>query len=111
MIEETISEIKKLVLKSDNVSIKKYLEQKEQIAHFRNKLANLVSAISEYDSFRKPVVIFIDELDRCKPDYSLLLLERMKHLLNIEGIVFILSIDRNQLENSIKTVYGRSYGS
>ena len=35
-----------------------------------------------------PLVIIIDELDRCRPDYAVELLERVKHVLRVEGVVF-----------------------
>lgn len=53
-----------------------------------------------------PIVFIIDELDRCNPTYALELLEKIKHFFSVEGIVFILSMNRRQLENSIKNIYG-----
>ena len=35
------------------------------------------------------LVIFIDELDRCKPTYAIKLLERIKHYFNQEKITFV----------------------
>ncbi len=32
----------------------------------------------------------LNELDRCKPDYAMELLERVKHLYNVSGMIFIL---------------------
>ena len=52
------------------------------------------------------LVFFVDELDRCRPTFAIQLLERVKHLFDIENIVFILSIDKKQIEASIKAVYG-----
>ena len=54
----------------------------------------------------KPFVIFIDELDRCRPPYAIELLERVKHLFGVRGLIFVLSIDREQLGESIKSQYG-----
>ncbi len=54
----------------------------------------------------KKVFFFIDELDRCKPLFSINLLERIKHFLDIPNFVFIFSMDMSQLNPSIKKVYG-----
>jgi hypothetical protein len=52
------------------------------------------------------LVFFIDELDRCRPTFAIELLERVKHLFDIPNIVFVLSIDKHQLEASTAAVYG-----
>ncbi|EIF6296136.1 hypothetical protein LFJ66_000884 [Clostridium perfringens] len=59
----------------------------------------------------KKIIIFIDELDRCKPTYSIEILETIKHLFNLENYVFITSLDKEQLSYSIKTVYGQDMDS
>jgi hypothetical protein len=58
-----------------------------------------------------PVVIFVDELDRCRPQYAIAVLERIKHLLSLPGIIFVLGIDRSQLANGIRGAYGESFDS
>ena len=55
----------------------------------------------------KPIVFIIDELDRCKPDFALELLEQVKHLFSVKGITFLLVTNREQLEESIKSKYGQ----
>lgn len=54
----------------------------------------------------KPIVFIIDELDRCRPDFALELLEQVKHLFSVEGITFLLVTNRVQLEQSIIAKYG-----
>lgn len=53
-----------------------------------------------------PIVIIIDELDRCRPDYAVKTLEVLKHFFDVSGFVFVLAIDEKQLENSVKNLYG-----
>jgi hypothetical protein len=62
--------------------------------------------LAEGSTNKPPLVFLIDELDRCRPDFSILLLERVKHIFSVEGIVFILAMDRTQLEQSAKSLYG-----
>lgn len=54
----------------------------------------------------KPVVIIIDELDRCRPDYAVKTLEALKHFFDVPGFVFVLAFDEQQLKNSVKTLFG-----
>lgn len=50
--------------------------------------------------------IFIDDLDRCKPEFSIATLECIKHFFNIKNIIYILSIDLEQLGAIVSKVYG-----
>ena len=52
------------------------------------------------------LIIIIDELDRCRPDYALSVLEIIKHFFNIKGIHFILGVNLSGLENSVRARYG-----
>lgn len=54
---------------------------------------------------QKPIVLLIDELDRCNPDYAVRLLERIKHLFSVDGYVFIFASSRNPLRQIIKHYY------
>lgn len=55
----------------------------------------------------KTVVIIVDELDRCLPTYSIKVLERLHHIFNeLDNVVVIVSMDKSQLEHSIKAIYG-----
>lgn len=49
-------------------------------------------------------VIFIDELDRCKPTYAVKLLERIKHYFNNDKIIFVFSTNLEELQSSVKCV-------
>lgn len=83
-------------------AIENYESQKYSLKEFRELLEKFVDEISE----KKPLIFIIDELDRCNPYYAVKVLERIKHLFNIPNIVFVLSIDKEQLSNSIRGYYG-----
>ncbi|MCO6561331.1 MAG: hypothetical protein J6574_09610, partial [Gilliamella sp.] len=53
------------------------------------------------------LVIFIDELDRCRPNFAIEVLEKAKHLFNVDNIIFVLATDKTQLGHSIRAVYGQ----
>ena len=52
------------------------------------------------------MIFIVDELDRCRPDYAVEVLEKIKHFFSVKGVVFVLSIDKEQLGNSIRGYYG-----
>lgn len=82
-------------------------ERLDSHADEKAALVNFKAKLSEYSSSQEnPVVVFVDELDRCRPDYAVHLVERIKHLFDVRNLVFVLLINRRQLEQSIKGVYG-----
>lgn len=81
-----------------------YKKAKNSIEKFKKELEKI--SAKNYEDTHKPIVIFIDELDRCRPDFAICLLERIKHFFNLPNIIFILGIDKEALSNSIKVVYG-----
>lgn len=57
------------------------------------------------------LVIFIDELDRCRPSYALEMLERIKHYFDDDRIIFIVSVNKEQLIHTISNYYGNGFDS
>ena len=50
----------------------------------------------------KTIVLLVDELDRCIPEYAIKVLERLHHIFyGLENVVVIMAIDRKQLEHSV----------
>lgn len=82
--------------------IDEYLHRKDNIIEFKKSLSKFVADTTD----DKPLVFIIDELDRCRPNYAVSLLEQIKHFFSVPNIVFVLSIDKKQLEYAIKGVYG-----
>lgn len=82
--------------------IKEHNKKKDTIKDFKEKLEEYVSSVSP----NKPLIFIIDELDRCRPDYAVEVLENVKHLFSIKGITFVLSIDKAHLASSIRGYYG-----
>jgi hypothetical protein len=54
----------------------------------------------------RPVILIIDELDRCRPTFAVAMLERIKHFFGVPGLVFLLAVDLQQLEAGTRKVYG-----
>ncbi|MEI7143203.1 P-loop NTPase fold protein [Pectobacterium brasiliense] len=54
----------------------------------------------------KKTIFIIDELDRARPDFSLELLEKIKHIFSVNGFVFLLVMNREQFQKVIEHRYG-----
>ena len=81
-----------------------YLEVKNEIQKLKNNLELIPQQLG------KKIIIFVDELDRCNPIYAIKTLEIVKHLFGISNIIFVLSVDKKQLENSVKRIFGTNDG-
>lgn len=95
-IDETAEQCKKWITD--------YQEQKDTIIDFRRQLSEFVAS----ESGGKPLIFFIDELDRCNPHFAVKLLERVKHIFEVPNIIFVLSLNINQLQYAIQGFYGSS---
>ena len=80
-------------------------EERQTLDEFRTSLSSLAKSISSDDNPR-PLVVIIDELDRCKPSFALDILEQIKHLFSVDGVVFVLVGDFNQLQAVVTGAYG-----
>lgn len=86
--------------------IKKYEKSRKTLSKFKKELSELAQCYADGQE-QKPLVIFIDELDRCRPDFAIEVLEKAKHLFNVDNIIFVLATDKTQLSHSIRAVYGQ----
>jgi KAP family P-loop domain len=78
--------------------------EQKSVEGFRQILAEF--AKRTFKDTGKPVVIVVDELDRCRPAFAVALLERIKHFFDVPHLVFVLLMNRDQLEKAIRGVYG-----
>jgi hypothetical protein len=79
------------------------------IDDFKVSVAVLIKEVIKNGSLTSPLFVFIDELDRCRPLYSIELLERIKHIFCISEVVFIVATDTQQLSHSVKAIYGEGF--
>lgn len=88
--------------------IEDYEKSKKTIMQFRQELAKVAEKITSVhaDQQRLPLVVIIDELDRCRPLFAIEVLEKAKHFFSVQNVVFVLAVDREQLGHSIRTQYG-----
>ena len=57
----------------------------------------------------KAVIIFIDELDRCIPERVINFLDNLKHIFELRNVIFVLSVDKEQLAHSVQAIYGTKF--
>ena len=57
------------------------------------------------------LLIIIDELDRCNPEYAVKLLERIKHYFNNDRVTFLFSVNVAELQHTVKTHYGADFNA
>lgn len=89
-----------------------YKTRQQSKGLFKQNMRALVAGLSsDTEGLTKPLFVVIDELDRCRPDYAIKVLEEVKHLFDIPGVVFIIAMHGDQLENSIAAVYGAKFES
>ena len=107
-LAEAGSKISELAEEVAKEQIDKYDETKKTLTSFRDQLAKFANEATSPDegNDRRPIVIIIDELDRCRPPYAIQVLEKIKHLFNVLNITFVLAVDKEQLGYSIQSMYG-----
>ena len=81
-----------------------YEKQTKYREDFKKRLQKLTDKI--FKETGSSLVFIVDELDRCRPDFAVKVLERIKHLFDINHVIFVLGIDREQLGHVIRSVYG-----
>ena len=78
--------------------------RRESHQKLKDILAELVGAAQTNES--SGVVVVVDELDRCRPTFANELMERVKHVLNVPGLVFVFGVNIVALRETVKAVYG-----
>ena len=103
-----LSEISEIITSSDKDtenSIAK-MHRFDTYFDFKDTLQKLSETISELSN-DQTVILVVDELDRCLPEYTIKILERLHHVFDeIKNVQVILSVDKKQLENTVQQIYG-----
>ncbi len=84
-------------------------EQHEAIQEIKKDILEWIKSCRGKKQLKLPAFIFIDELDRCRPSYAVEMLETIKHIFDIPGIVFVVATDTEQLQHAIKAIYGNDF--
>ena len=85
-----------------------YRDAQTALKDFHNALREVASDLAESKD-GSPLVIVIDELDRCRPSYAVELLEAAKHIFAADHVVFVLAVNRSELAHSVSALYGSKF--
>lgn len=85
-------------------AFQEYANQRKQKDDLKARLTEFASEVRSQTCH--PLVFVIDELDRCRPTFTIELLERVKHIFDVPNVVFVFGINREELCVSIQSVYG-----
>lgn len=91
----------------ENFSGTDFLAQYKNEKELRVKIDELIKV--NLPEVANRAIIFIDELDRCRPEFAIKVLEQTKALFQQENIVVVYSTDITQLAHSLQGVYGPSF--
>lgn len=88
-------------LKDDFIDDFDYEKQENDNIYEKFQLATkeLIEATGE-------IVVIVDELDRCRPDFALETIEKIKHIFAVDGLKFILVYNQDVMNSIIHRVYG-----
>ena len=95
------------------INLKSILEEALNLTSKYDKNADLQIVISKLQEKLKmitqhiPLVIVVDELDRCVSSYAIKVLERLHHIFDdLQNVVLVVVMDKSQLEHSIESIFG-----
>ena len=83
--------------------IAQWAEIEESVNEFKTQLQ--LAASSDQD----PFVVIVDELDRCRPDYALSVLETVRHLFDVPGVVVVLAANLEELCHTVQSIFGPDF--
>ncbi|MDY4341302.1 P-loop NTPase fold protein [Xanthomonas sp. LF07-6] len=82
--------------------------RKQELIAFKSSLTGLLGLVCG-NGKNIPLFVFVDELDRCRPSYAIKLLEEIKHIFGIKDVVYVVSTNIDQLQSSVRAVYGSDF--
>lgn len=94
--------IQKTADKAIDATVESVLKDHVKADH---NLKALQTALAEIAA-NKPIILFVDELDRCRPNFAVDMLETIKHTFDVEGVSFVLITNTQQLKASVNHCYG-----
>ncbi|MAK72327.1 MAG: AAA family ATPase [Idiomarinaceae bacterium] len=102
LAEEYQGAIDKALNKSIDATVESLLQEHVEADKNLEALQSSLRVISE----EKPLILIIDELDRCRPDFAVEILELIKHVFDVPNVHFLLVTNTQQLKAAINHRYG-----
>lgn len=79
--------------------LSEYMDVQENMDTLQNSLREIATK-------ENPLVLIIDELDRCRPDFAVEILELIKHVFDVPNVHFLLVTNTQQLKAAVNHRYG-----
>jgi hypothetical protein len=101
--EKTITEVNNSLTRKAPKNVNKalfneYTSYNQLLKKTRETLSEIVS--------NKKLIVLVDEIDRCLPEYSIKVMERLHHLFSgIPNLIVIIAVDKKQLDKVISDYY------
>lgn len=83
------------------------LEPLRERRQLDDKISQFIDSL--FPEHGERMLIIIDELDRCNPQFAVRLLERIKHYFNNDKITFVFAVNIAELQNTIRQFYGSNF--
>lgn len=93
----------------EGLSGSRLIEEYQKRRELENEISDFINSILAEKA--EKLVLFIDELDRCKPEYAIRLLSDIKCLFENERVIVVYSADLEQLANALEGFYGGSFST
>ncbi len=108
---EAIALVAEAVTKSADYLLTEQKEHTAEVKKFRKTLMQARDVLTKRSKNGPviPLVFVIDELDRCRPDFAIKALERIKHFFDVDGVIFLIATDPTNLPAAVAAVYGSTY--
>ena len=81
---------------------KDFKDIEDKMLEIKNKLSNALESNNKGN-----VIVFVDELDRCRPRYIIDFLMRIKHIFNIPRLIFVISMSMDSLRGACNSEFGK----
>lgn len=105
---EDVKELGKALTEDITPMLKSRLEaaaaDAELLSSFREALEKLAKGMPTQEGV--PLVLIVDELDRCRPSFAVELIEKVKHVFSVSGVHFVLSAHLPQLAKIFQNTHG-----
>lgn len=90
-------------------AMESHQDRRAAIDSLKKTFSRLAAHFKDKGNFKLPLFVWVDELDRCRPDYAVKLLEGIKHLFDAQGVCFVVTTNLRQLGETVKAVYGPGF--
>ncbi|MCY4672772.1 MAG: P-loop NTPase fold protein [Bacteroidetes bacterium] len=107
LTDDDVTEIISTLKTDASIRLEQYKEQLDSVKAFRSELGSVAQEV--WKETEKPLIVLVDELDRCRPTYAVEFLEVVKHLMAVDHVVYVFAINRSELAQTVSGCYGPGF--